>query len=127
MVRWAGALAAIGCFGIAAFQVALAAGAPFGRAAWGGAHERLPRNLRVASAVAAGVWVLVALIVLAGAGFEASPISVSVADRATWVVAGLLLVGAVMNFISRSRSERLIWGPVALVLAGLTVFVANAD
>jgi hypothetical protein len=127
VVKGAGALAAIGCVGIAAFQVALAGGAPLGRAAWGGAHERLPRNLRVASAVAAGVWVLAALIVLAGAGFEASPIPASVADWATWVVAGLLLVGAVMNFISRSRLERLIWGPVALVLAGLTVIVASAD
>jgi hypothetical protein len=120
-------LAAIGCLGIAAFQVTLAAGAPFGRAAWGGAHERLPRNLRVASAVAAAVWVLAALIVLAGAGFEVSPIPDPVADWATWVVAGLLLVGAVMNLISRSRLERLIWGPVALVLAGLTVIVASAD
>jgi hypothetical protein len=120
-------LAAIGCLGIAAFQFALAAGAPLGRAAWGGAHERLPRNLRVASAVAVGVWVLAMLIVLAGAGFDASPIPASVADWATWLVAALLLLGSVMNFISRSRLEQLIWGPVALVLAGLTVIVASAD
>ena len=84
MVQAAGVAAAIGCLGVAVFQVALAVGAPLGRAAWGGAHERLPRNLRVASAVAAGVWVFGALIVLAAAGFEASPISSSVADWATW-------------------------------------------
>jgi hypothetical protein len=125
-VKSAGVLAAIGCLGIAAFQVALTAGAPIGRAAWGGAHERLPRSLRVASAVAAFVWVLAALIVLAGAGFEASPIPVSVADSATWALAGLLLVGAAMNSLSRSRLERLIWAPVALVLAALTVIVASA-
>ena len=77
MVKAAGAVAAVGCLGIAAFQVALAAGAPFGRAAWGGSHERLPRKLRVASAVAAGVWVLAALVVLADAGFEVSPIPAS--------------------------------------------------
>ena len=41
---------------VAAFQVALAAGAPWGRAAWGGQHQgRLPARLRIASAVAAGV------------------------------------------------------------------------
>ena len=125
MVRAAGALAAVGSLGIAAFQVALAAGAPFGRAAWGGSHERLPRKLRVASAVAAGVWVLAALVVLADAGFDVSPIPASVADWATWVLAALLL-GAVMNFLSRSRLERIIWGPIALVLAGLTAFVASA-
>jgi len=125
VVRAAGALAAVGSLGIAAFQVALAAGAPFGRAAWGGSHERLPRKLRVASAVAAGVWVLAALVVLADAGFDVSPIPASVADWATWVLAALLL-GAVMNFLSRSRLERIIWGPIALVLAGLTAFVASA-
>jgi hypothetical protein len=71
--------------------------------------------------------VLAALIVLAGAGFEASPIPASVADPATWALAGLLLFGAVMNFLSRSRLKRLIWGPVALALAGLTVIVAGAS
>ena len=126
MVKSAGVLAAMGCLGIAAFQVALAAGAPIGRAAWGGAHERLPGKLRVASAVAAFVWVLAALIVLAGAGFEASPIPASVADSATWALAGLLLVGAAMNSLSRSRLERRIWVPVALFLAALTVIVASA-
>jgi hypothetical protein len=123
-LKTAGVLVAIGCLGIAAFQVALAAGAPLGRAAWGGAHERLPRNLRIASAVASLVWVVVTLIVLEGAGFDVSPIPASAA--ATWAVAGLLLVGALMNFLSRSRPERMIWGPVALALSGLTVFVAAA-
>jgi hypothetical protein len=125
VVQAARVAAAIGCLGVAVFQVALAAGAPLGRAAWGGAHERLPRNLRVASAGAAGVWVLAALIVLAAAGFEASPIPASIADWATWVIAAFLLVGAVMNLLSRSRLERIIWGPVALILACLTAIVAS--
>ena len=36
---------------LAAFQVALACGAPLGRFAWGGAHTRLPASLRIASVV----------------------------------------------------------------------------
>ena len=45
------------------FQVALAAGAPWGSAAWGGAHPgTLPTNLRVASAASAGVWTGIALL-----------------------------------------------------------------
>jgi hypothetical protein len=126
MVKAAGILASGGCLAIAGFQAALAGGAPLGRAARGGAHERLPRNLRVASAVAAVVWVLAALLVLAGAGIHASPIPTSVADRATWILAGLLVVGAAMNLMSRSRPEQIIWGPVALVLAALTAVVASA-
>ena len=43
--------------GITGFQVALAAGAPAGRLAWGGSHDgTLPDGLRAASGVAAVVW-----------------------------------------------------------------------
>jgi len=38
--RAAAVAAAIGFAGIAIFQVALAAGAPWGHAAWGGAQQR---------------------------------------------------------------------------------------
>jgi len=52
--RWAalGLLTAVG-----GFQVALAAGLPWGRASWGGAHAGvLPTNLRVASGASALVY-----------------------------------------------------------------------
>jgi hypothetical protein len=39
--RLAALLAALGFAGIAAFEVALAAGVPWGHAAWGGAHSEL--------------------------------------------------------------------------------------
>ena len=61
-------LAAVGFLGIAGFQLALALGAPLGHAAWGGAHRVLPHRLRLASAIAAVVWVTGALIVLGRAG-----------------------------------------------------------
>jgi hypothetical protein len=54
----AAVIAAVGFMGIAAFQAALALGAPLGRAAWGGAHMRLPTGLRIASALATVFWVL---------------------------------------------------------------------
>jgi hypothetical protein len=48
------AVAAAGFAAIAVFELLLAAGAPMGSAAWGGAHPgRLPSELRVASALAA--------------------------------------------------------------------------
>jgi len=61
-------LAAIEFTVIAVFQLSIALGAPLGRAAWGGAHVRLPPNLRVASAVAAVIWMVAALLVLDRAG-----------------------------------------------------------
>jgi hypothetical protein len=126
MVRWAAAMAAIGFVLVAGFQVALALGAPWGRAAWGGGHVRLPIALRVASAFAAVFWAVAALVVLARAGFDWSPISFSAATWGTWILFGLLLLGTVMNLASRSRLERLIQTPVAAVLAILCLLVALA-
>lgn len=72
--RRAAAATAVGFLAIAAFEAALAAGAPFGRAAWGGAHTHLPAGLRIASAVAVGVWLFAALIILRRGGFRVSPL-----------------------------------------------------
>ena len=40
-----------------------------------------------------------------------------------WVLAGLFVLGALANFASRSRIER-IWGPVSLVLAVCCAVIA---
>jgi hypothetical protein len=110
---------------VAAFQVALALGAPWGRAAWGGAHDgRLPRNLRIASGFAVVFWILAASVVFARAGHELIPIPFEVARWATWVLFGLSALGALMNLASRSKLERLIWSPVSALLAVLCLVVA---
>ena len=56
---WPARGAAAFCAGFAAFQVALALGAPYGQIAWGGSSAVLPGNLRAASAGAA-VYLLLA-------------------------------------------------------------------
>ena len=123
-VRIAGVVAAIGFAGIAAFQATIAAGAPLGRAAWGGAHVRLPERLRVASTVAVGFWILAAIVALARAGFDASPIPFGVSRWAIWVLVVMLSIGALMNAASRSPWERFLWAPVALALAVLCLALA---
>jgi hypothetical protein len=63
-VRIAAVAAAVGFFVQAAFQAALALGAPLGSASWGGTYEgQLPMGLRIASGVAVFFYVLFALIV----------------------------------------------------------------
>jgi hypothetical protein len=119
--------AAVGFVVIAVFQIALAAGAPLGRASWGGAHAgQLPTGLRVASAVAVGVWVFAALIVLGRAGFAVSPLPASLTTWGTWILVGVLAVGALMNFASPSAWERFGWGPFTLILAVLCLLVARS-
>ena len=55
-------IAAVLLSGMAGFQIALAAGAPWGAAAWGGASPGvLPRGLRVSSAGSGLVYVLLAV------------------------------------------------------------------
>ena len=124
-VRKAALAAGAGFVGLAAFQAALALGAPLGRASWGGVHEgRLPRGLRIVSGVAVGFHALAAQIVLGRGGYRVVPLPGSVLRRGTWALGALLLVGAVPNFASSSRWERFGWGPVTVILAGLCLMVA---
>jgi hypothetical protein len=122
--RRAAIAAAAGFCAIAAFQVALVLGAPLGRAAWGGTYVQLPIAFRVASALAVGVWVLAALIVLGRAGFQVSPLPSALTRWGTWILVGVLPLGALMNFASPSSWERFLWGPVALILAVLCLVLA---
>jgi hypothetical protein len=125
VARSAAVVAAVGFLFVAAFQTALALGAPWGRAAWGGAHQgRLPQRLRIASGFAALFWVAAAFVVLARAGYDISPFPFAVARWGTWALFGLSALGAVINLVSRSRLERLIWSPVSALLALLCLAVA---
>ena len=100
---------------IAVFQIALALGMPARKMAWGGGYEgKLPTGLRVASGVAGFViYPLAALLVLAAGeltDFDRVP---DVGPVGMWVLTGLFALAAILNFLSRSRVER-VWGPVAL-------------
>ena len=85
LVRAAATAAATGMAGVALFQLALALGAPLGRAAWGGTHVgTLPTELRVASGVAVLVWTCAALVVLRRAGLALLAMPMPVARWGTW-------------------------------------------
>ncbi len=109
--------------GLALFQVALAAGAPWGRFAWGGAHEKLPAGFRIGSLVSLLVYGTCAAIILDRAGLVEA-VSDDVSRTGAFVVAGFMSLGVAMNAISRSKPERFTMTPVALVLAGTAWVVA---
>jgi nitrate reductase NapE component len=71
MVKIAAGIAVVLLVVIIVFQMALAFGAPLGKAAWGGQHEGvLPTRLRIASAVAALlIYPLIVVAILGSAGF----------------------------------------------------------
>lgn len=111
--------------GLAVFQIALAAGAPLGHLAWGGKDRVLPRGLRVASALSVPLYALFAWIISAAVGratefgdyvYETPP--------ALWVLTAYFGIGVLANAASRSRPERLVMTPVALVLALCCLVIA---
>lgn len=108
---------------LAVFQVALAAGAPWGRLAWGGTHDVLPPKLRVGSIVAVIIYAAIVVIAFTRLG-ALRVLPDGVAAVAMWVVFGYLALGVLMNAISRSRPERLVMVPTAVVLAVLSLFIA---
>lgn len=106
----------------AAFQTCLAAGAPWGRFAYGGAHpRRLPENLRRVSGVAAPVYACSALAVATGVG---SPL---LRRAGLSGLAAFMAVGTVLNGISRSPGERLVWTPFCATTAVLAWAARPAD
>jgi hypothetical protein len=124
--RLAAILAALGFASLAAFQAALAAGAPWGHAAWGGANADLSAAQQRGSAVAAVVYVAAAVIVLRRAGIIWPGSSHAAIVRwGTWFFSAAMAVGALPNLASQSSWEKLILGPLALVLAGLCAVVAR--
>jgi uncharacterized protein with ACT and thioredoxin-like domain len=125
MDQLAAIAAAVLLGGLVSFQLVLAAGAPLGEYAWGGAHRILPRGLRIGSVVATFIYVLAALIILEAVRLVDFVASVDLPRNAVWLLAGLFGVGTIMNAISRSRKERRM-ALVALALCGLCVVVAVA-
>lgn len=103
---------------VAVFQIMLAVGAPLAYAAWGGKHEGvLPLHLRIASSIAGVVvYPLMILFILDSANLVELPWIPGRGRTGMWVLAGLFTLGAVANFASRSKRER-IWGPVSLATA----------
>jgi hypothetical protein len=111
---------------LAAFQIALALGAPWGRFAMGGAFPGVyPPAMRVAALVQVAVYGVEGAIVISRAGLGLARLQ-RVSGFAIWGVVALGLIAIVLNAISPSSGERLLWTPVAVVLFLTSLRVALA-
>lgn len=123
--RRAAVFAAGGFLIIAAFQLLLALGVPWGNAAWGGGEATLTSGQRVASGVAMFVYVAAALVVLGRGGYWGER-DAGVFRIGVWVLAVSMTIGAIVNAASSSPWERFMWAPFALALALLCLVVARS-
>jgi len=111
---------------VVGFQVALAAGAPWGEYAMGGRFPgRFPPAMRASAIVQAVVLALLALVVLDAAGLVALGWTAAL-PWLVWVPVVVSALSAVMNAATRSRVERRLWLPVAIVLLTSSLVVALA-
>ena len=119
-------VAAILLQAVAAVQVGLAYGAPWGDHAYGGRAQTvagvLPPSYRAMSAVAVPILLLASWIVLAKA--ELVSTDQGWIDVGVWVVFAYLVINTLGNLASSSKIERYLAGTVTTVAAICTLVVA---
>ena len=103
------------CAGVVCFQVALILGARWGHLTQGGRYRgALPLAGRIAASLS--------ILILVGMAFgitSAAGLWPHWPGWTGWVALALQAVSTVMNWITPSRPERRLWGPVTTVMAGL--------
>ena len=110
--------------GIIAFQLALALGAPWGSYAMGGKFPgRYPTAMRVAAIAQAALLALLAVIVLSKAELVLPSLSQTLPSL-IWLAVAFSAVSVVLNAITPSSGERMLWVPVAVVMLVSSLVVA---
>lgn len=116
-------LYATGMVAIAFFQIALILGAPLGRYTQGGQHDgALPVSGRMIAAVSIPIVLFQALAILSAAGFP----GVDWPIWTGWVAFAVQAMTTVLNWITPSKPERAVWGPVTLVMTAMALVVLTA-
>jgi len=84
---------------------------------------RLPPRMRIAALIQVVLLTFIALILLTRAGVVLNEYS-AISKPAIWGVVVFSLVGAILNTITPSKKERMLWAPVAIVLLICATYVA---
>jgi len=128
--RIAAFLYAIITLAVVAFQIALAAGAPWGAFAMGGAFPgQFPPAMRIAAVIQAALLIGFALVVLARTGIIL-PKWLRASRWLAWVVVAFSTLSLILNLITPSAGERAIWVPVAfitLISSGIVAFTKPSE
>lgn len=114
------------CTIVALFQLALAAGAPWGSFAMGGRFPGvLPPAFRLLCLAQILVLAGLVVVVLVRAGLL-WPQRFEPARKLIWVVVAFSAVALLANLATSSEGERLVWAPVAALLLLSSLVVARS-
>ena len=106
------------------FQIALAAGMPWGHLAMGGRYPgKFPPNLRVGAVIQATLMAFLGVIVLSHAGVAFPGLS-NLSNILIWVAIAISGTSLVLNLITQSKWERILWAPVAFLMTVSSLVVA---
>lgn len=122
MVQIAATLYVVVMAGVIVFQFCLIAGAPWGRLTQGGRYEgALPVPGRVAAVLS------VPLLLCMGAGVtSAAGMSPNWPPWSAYAVLVVQALSTIVNWVTPSRAERRLWGPITAVMLALVVYVVLA-
>lgn len=110
---------------VAAFQVLLSLGYPFGEFAMGGYYKVLPIKLRMVSALNAFILIFMGFVFLQHANVLNSLEFLST-NILVWVITIFLGLNTIANLMSRSKKERLFMTPLSGFIFILCLFISLA-
>ena len=115
------------CLIVIVFQFALVLGAPWGEYTMGGELKgALPPRRRAAAGVQIVILILFALVALTRAGLIL-PDFYGFSRVAIWVIAAFFVLGSYMNWTSKSKKERYLWGPVNVLMLASSLILALSN
>lgn len=103
--------------GMAIFQILLASGVPLGDLAWGGFYKKLPLKLRIGSFLSALLFILAILVVGERIVLFSIMNSPGTLKYFIWFFFILFSLSTVANIMSKSKMEKRIMLPIAVILA----------
>lgn len=102
---------------VVAFQVAVVAGAPWGRVTQGGTQEgTLPASGRAVAAISAVILIAFALGLLGRVGWGPLRGHRRLSSVLAWIAVAYGVAAVVLNAATPSAAERAIWLPVSVLL-----------
>ncbi|QDV10673.1 hypothetical protein CA51_05230 [Rosistilla oblonga] len=108
--------------GVILFQCCLIAGAPWGPLTQGGQHPgALPAKGRVVALLSAALLAFMAAGITSAAG-----LAPHWQNWTGWAALGVQSLSTLLNWITPSRPERRLWGPVTSIMLGLATYAVVA-